>query len=573
MKRGAATLLTKWGLSKAERAATPVMRRDFWKGERRLYPVYVESPVSTKSFFQRLGFVCEDGFSGPLSELNINRKPDFRQALCMVKKLAVFQEEGVQDWTLSLDMNTLKLDYDSGIAPQSVVQAVFDRIEAYGKVQSFIWTHLEPVGKVMASANLISKRWPDKSSRPPLWGVPFSVKDNFRVDGIATTIGCPALEFIADCSAKVYELCIESGALFIGKTNMDQLAIGLTGCRSPYGTLHSISSIFHIAGGSSSGSAVSVSAGLVSFSLGTDTAGSIRVPAMFNGIPGFKPTKGTVSAHGVVPACLHQDCVGFLGTNMQDIETVWNVCKGFHGKDYLAKPPPFQLSSQVPSTESGFTFSFGIPPTSALTVCTFGYSRHFYSVVAALVAAGGQLVELDWTPFASAHELLYDSTFVLERFANLPEGWFEKNKEKLHPDIRSVFEDALERHNTAIDVFKDLRKQAKYKRAVEDMLKLCDESRGLTIMVVPTTPSHPTIDEVVKDPLGINGKLGAFTHFANILDLAAVSIPCGGYRNIDLNMNRLPFGVTMLAGTGLDQQLLQLAKRLEGRLRDMEHYM
>ncbi|ESZ98839.1 hypothetical protein SBOR_0697 [Sclerotinia borealis F-4128] len=550
MGRGAGTLLTKWGLS---------------KGSQKDIPVYLESTVSVSSFYRRLGFVSQDGFSMSLSNMGIHGEPCIYEELCMIRKWDV--EEGMDHWDSSLDVSNLTLDYEAGITPQLVVQAIYDRIEAYQQVQLSLWIHLQPIGDVMGAANELLRRWPDESNRPPLWGVPFSVKDSFNVAGIPTTIGCPALAFTPTSSAFVYQRCIDAGALFIGKTNMEQLATGMTGCRSPYGTLHSTFSTSHIVGGSSSGSAVSVSQGLVSFSLGSDTAGSIRVPAMFNGLVGFKPTKGTVSAHGVAPACLHQDCVSFLGLTTEDTETVWKICRGFDKNDYFAKPPPFQLSSQIPSECVKPTFKFGTPPDSALEICNPIYRKRFQHVVAALESSGGQQVDLDWTPFASANALLYNSTFVLERLTTLPKNWFDQNKESLHPVIRSVFENALARHSTPIDVFNDLHKQAEYKRIVEDILTL-DDNDELTVMIVPTTPFHPTIEEVERDPVGINGRLGAFAHFANVLDLVAVAVPCGSY-GYGWGGKRLPFGVTVLAGTGLDHRLLGMVKMLEDGLRDV----
>ncbi|KAB8302426.1 hypothetical protein EYC80_005840 [Monilinia laxa] len=452
-------------------------------------------------------------------------------------------EEVMDRWDSSLDITNLTLDYEVGVTPQLVVEAIYERIEAYKEVQPSLWIHLESIDNVMSAADELYRRWPEKSGRPPLWGVPFSVKDSFDVKGVPTTIGCPVLAFTPTSSALVYQRCLDAGAIFIGKTNMEQLATGMTGCRSPYGTLHSTFSQSHIVGGSSSGSAVSVSKGLVSFSLGSDTAGSIRVPAMFNGLLGFKPTKGTVSAQGVSPACLHQDCV------------------------YLFLVSPLKIRKLSGRSR----FKFGTPPDSALEVCMPIYRKQFDHVVAALESSGGQRVELDWTPFASANELLYGGTFVLERLTTLPEGWFDNNKELLHPVIRSVFEGALARHSTAIHVFNDLHKQAKYKRMVEDILTIDNEDGALTVMVVPTTPFHPTIDEVSQDPIGINGKLGAFAHFANVLDLVALAVPCGTYESVDSGViARLPFGITILAGTGLDRQLLHLVKGLEDTLRDIE---
>ncbi|TGO92098.1 hypothetical protein BPOR_0010g00100 [Botrytis porri] len=559
-RRGAGTLLTNWGLL---------------KGEKEKIPVYLESPVATVSFFQNLGFISVNKFSISLPR---NRASVFiHEESCMIRifRECDVREEEMDYWDSSLDIESLMIDYKAGVRPQLVVQAIYDRIEAYRNIQPSLWIYLQPIEDAMASVRDLYRRWPDESNRPPLWGVPFSVKDSFNIAGIPTTIGCQTLAYTPNSSSLVYQRCIDAGALFIGKTNMDQLATGMTGCRSSFGTLHSVLSPDYVVGGSSSGSAISVADGLVSFSLGSDTAGSIRIPAMFNNIVGFKPTKGTVSAQGVAPACLHQDCVSFLGVTSEVIEKVWRVSQGFDKEDYFAKPPPFHISSRLYSEDARDSedtlpsFKFGTPPDSALEVCHPIFQKQFKLVIAILEELGGRRIDIDWTPFASANELLYGGTFVLERLTTLPDGWFDKNKDTLHPVIRSVFENALARKSTAIDVFKDLQKQAKYKRMVEDILTL-DDSHELTVMVVPTAPFHPTIKEVSKDPIRINEKLGAFAHFANVLDLVAVALPCGTYRVEMGDTEFLPFGVTILAGTGLDRHLLHLAKRLEDPLRDIE---
>ena len=546
------------------------------KGEKEKIPVYLESPISTLSFFRNLSFISVDDFSISLPR---NRASAYiHKESCMIRifRDCDVREDEMDYWDSSLDIESLMIDYEAGVKPQLVVQAIYDRIEAYQNIQPSLWIHLQPIEDVMASARDLYRRWPDRSNRPPLWGVPFSVKDSFDIAGIPTTIGCQTLAYTPHSSSLVYRRCIDAGALFIGKTNMDQLATGMTGCRSPFGTLHSVLSRNYVVGGSSSGSAISVAEGLVSFSLGSDTAGSIRIPAMFNNIVGFKPTKGTVSAQGVAPACLHQDCVSFLGVTSEVTEKVWRVCQGFDKEDYFAKPPPFQISPRVHSEDARDfedslpPFKFGTPPDSALEVCSPIYQKQFKLVIAILEELGGRRVALDWTPFASANDLLYGGTFVLERLTTLPDGWFDKNKDTLHPVIRSVFENALARKSTAIDVFKDLQKQAKYKRMAEDILTLDGDSHELTVMVVPTAPFHPTIEEVSKDPIGINEKLGVFAHFANVLDLVAIALPCGTYRVEMGDMEILPFGVTILAGTGLDRHLLHLVKRLEDPLRDIE---
>ncbi|KAF4635966.1 hypothetical protein G7Y89_g2126 [Cudoniella acicularis] len=558
--RGAATLLIKWGIEKAKQDKLPI---------------YLESTIAAASLYRRLGFIAVDGLCMPLPGRETDSQPKVYQELSMLKVCSNEETFEMDHWDSSLNFLSLKMDYDAGITPQQVVQAIYDRIEAYKEVQPSLWLHLQPIGAVMISAHALYTRWPDPDNRPPLWGIPFSVKDSINVAGIPTTIGCPALTFIPNSSAAVFEHCVDAGGLFIGKTNMEQLATGMTGCRSPYGTLHSTFSKYHIVGGSSSGSAVTVSEGLVSFSLGSDTAGSIRVPALYNGIVGYKPTKGTISARGVYPACQHQDCVSFLAITAEDTESVWKVCKGFDRSDFFAK----RISSSDENTAlDSLKFKFGVPPEEALNACSPQYKRKFNEVVESLTnLEDGNFAGLDWAPFASANELLYGGSFVLERLTILPEGWFDKNKQLLHPVTREVFEGALARNSTAVDLFRDLHKQAEFKRAVEDILTFeidTSANKGvITVMVVPTAPFHPTIEEVERDPVGLNGQLGAFAHFANVLDLVAIAMPCGTYEIDDKEFEErkmvLPFGVTILGGCGLDQQLLMLAKRLEEVLGDL----
>ncbi|PMD48374.1 amidase signature enzyme [Hyaloscypha variabilis F] len=553
--RGAGTLLTEWGLERARQEGN--------------IPVYLESTIAASSLYRRLGFVALDGLSMTLPEDGSTSGPNIYEEVCMLKTWEDDYNTDIGHWDSTLSISSLLQDYEAGIKPQDVVQAIFERIEAYNQVQPSVWIYLQPIGEVMRAANELPIRWPNPKIRPALYGVPFSVKDSIDVPGVPTATGCPPLASTPATSAPVYQRCIDAGALFIGKTNMEQLATGMTGCRSPFGTLHSTFSKRHIVGGSSSGSAVTVSQGLVSFSLGSDTAGSIRVPAMFNGIYGFKPTKGTVSARGVSPACLHQDCVSFLTCNVEDAETVWEVCKGFDKGDFFAKlPRPIPVSAP-----RKLSFRFGIPPAVALEICSPPFKKQFAEVVE-MIKRYGTLADMDWRPFAAANELLYSSSFVMERLTILPDGWFAQNKQLLHPVTRQVFESVLARNSSAVDLFKDLHKQAEYKRAVEGILTLEEDSETdeITLMVVPTTPFHPTIEEVGKDPIGINGRLGSFAHFANVLDLVGIAMPCGTYETDEVaegQKTRLPFGVTVLAGAGLDGELLKIAKVIEESLQNI----
>lgn len=559
--KGIGTLLTKWGLQKALSENVPV---------------YLESTVAASSVYRRLGFVVLNGFSMEIPGRGGKGEKTLYEELCMLR---TWDDEEFDHWDSSLSISSLRLDYEAGIKPQHVVQAIYERIEAYKQIQQSVWLYLRPISEVMQEAMELTWRFPEPADRPPLWGVPFSVKDSINVLGVPTTVACPPLAFTPEKSAKVVLDCQDSGALFIGKTNMEQLATGMTGCRSPYGTLHSTFSDSHSVGGSSSGSAVSVSEGLVSFSLGSDTAGSIRVPAAFNGIVGFKPTKGTISASGVYPACIHQDCVSFLTLNMGDAEIVWREAALYDKNDCFAKPstfprPMYDYSREcaLKPPQTSIKFRFGTPPESALDACTPTYRALFTKAKQALQAVGGKVVDIDWATFSAANDLLYNGSFVLERLTIMPEGWFEVNKDLLHPVIKQVFESALARNTSAVEVFRDLHAQAKYKRAAEDILTFSpdpdssEEQAVLTVMIVPTTPFHPTIMEIEKDPLGINGRLGTFAHFGNVLDLCAVAVPAGAYVE---NGVRLPFGITILAGCGLDEELLSLARGLEDCLLDL----
>ncbi|KAL3420885.1 urea carboxylase [Phlyctema vagabunda] len=555
--RGIGASLTHWGLSRAEEE---------------LMPVYLESTVTAAKLYSRLGFVALDGFCMEIPGRRQDDSSSIYEELCMLKTWN--DEDGMDRWDSSLAIFSLKLDYEAGIKPQHVIEAIYERIDAYKATQPSVWLHLQPISEVMRVANELLIRWPDPSKRPPLWGVPFSVKDSFDISQIPTTVGCPPLAFVPNKSAKVFLDCLAAGAIFIGKTNMEQLATGMTGCRSPYGQLHSTFSNLHSVGGSSSGSAITVSEGLVSFSLGSDTAGSIRVPAAFNGVVGFKPTKGTVSARGVYPACAHQDCVSFLSLNTEDAETIWRECAIYDKEDLFAKSLHFRRPESVEagaSSSQSPRFRFGIPSAEALEACDPIYLDLFTRAIKAIELYGSK-VDLDWSPFAAANDLLYNGSFVLERLTIMPPGWFETHKDLIHPVIKQVFEGALARKTSAIDVFRDLHKQAEYKREVEDILLFApdpisgDSEPVLTVMIVPTTPFQPLISDVGKDPIGINSKLGAFQHFGNVLDLCALAVPAGTYTDQE---QRLPFGITILAGCGFDEELLQVVKGLEEILLDL----
>jgi len=465
-----------------------------------------------------------------------------------------------------LAIHRLQEAFRDGLSPVILLDSVFKRIEKYKVADAAVWIHLETKDSAMQRARELLSKWPDRSRLPPLFGVPFSVKDSFDIVGLPTTTACPPLAHLPSQSAPAYDLLLEQGAIFIGKTNLDQLATGLTGYRSPYGIPRSVFNNDYITGGSSSGSCVSVGAELVSFSLGTDTAGSGRVPAGFNGVVGYKPTRGLISASGVTPACLSLDCVALIARNVHDARTVWDLCAKFDVYDRYAKsaaPVQRHINPTGPQAES---FRFGIPPPEALAICNPIYRRKFEEAVQGLQNMGGHLTPIDWSPLEKAGKLLYEGTFVSERLASLPDNWLEKNRACLHPVIKEIFEKVVARQSTAIEAYRDLQAQALYTRQTEKVFAY--SSMGVDVIVVPTAPTHWTVEEVLADPIAKNSVLGEFSHFGNVLDLCAVAVPAGTYPVSELAGNAkaqgtLPFSITVLGGSRMDAETLEIALRFQ----------
>ena len=466
-------------------------------------------------------------------------------------------------WDGDLSISSLQKSYREGLSPVTVAEAILARIEAYKKTDDAVWIYLQTKQSVTEAAKRLSTRWPDRRKLPPLFGVPFSVKDSIDIAGLPTTTACPPLAHVPSKSARSHEILLEQGALFIGKTNLDQLATGLTGCRSPFGIPRSVFNHNYISGGSSSGNCVSVGAGLVSFSLATDTAGSGRVPSGFNGVVGFKPTRGLISTQGVTPACLSLDCIAIIAGNVSDARTVWDLCTEYDRNDPYAKtaaPVTRHIDATGPQARS---FKFGIPPPATQPICTPTYSGMFNETVNRLQHLGGQLLPINWAPFEKAGKLLYEGTFVSERLASLPDDWLDKNRDHLHPTIMEIFEKVVNRQSTAVQAYRDLQAKALYTRQAEDVFAYSSE--GVDVVVVPTAPTHFTVEEVLRDPIARNSVLGEFTHFGNVLDLCAVAVPAGTYEVAEREGERgggvLPFSVTFLGGSRSDAEILEIARR------------
>ncbi|KAF2731366.1 amidase signature enzyme [Polyplosphaeria fusca] len=465
-----------------------------------------------------------------------------------------------------LTLPALQKAYRNGLSPVTVIEALYNKIESYHKIDPAVWIYLESRDNVMHAAKALATKYPDKGALPPLFGIPFSVKDSIDIAGLPTTTACPPLAHVPSTSAVVYDKVIAEGALLIGKTNLDQLATGLTGCRSPYGIPHSVYHKDYISGGSSSGNAVSVGAGLVSFSLATDTAGSGRVPPGFNGVVGYKPTRGTISFRGVTPACLSLDCIALTTRTVADARSLWQLLEEYDPLDEYAKPPlTFErhINSIGPQSTS---FKFGVPPPEALSLCSFPARRMFNETIAKLQKLGGVLTPFDWSPFKKAGQLLYDGTFVSERLASLPDDFLDKNRSVMHPVIVDLMDAVVARQSSAVQAYRDLQAKALYTRQAEEVFAYA--AKGIDVLVVPTAPTHWKIEEVLADPIRKNSHLGEFTHCGNVLDLCGVAVPAGMYPVAELSGDKedggeLPFSVTFLSGSRLDAEMLEIARRFE----------
>ena len=437
----------------------------------------------------------------------------------------------------SLDIVALRSGYTAGhFTPHAVIDLVLARIAAQPNRNA--WISVLPRERLLAYADTLSGR---NLKHLPLYGIPFAIKDNIDLADTPTTAGCPDFAYTPEQSAYAVQRLIDAGAIPIGKTNLDQFATGLVGTRSPYGACENAFKGEYISGGSSSGSAVSVAVGQVSFSLGTDTAGSGRVPAAFNNLVGVKPTRGLVSTGGVVPACRSLDCVSVFALCVADARAVLDVLAHFDANEPFARRKPACIETQLPIQG----MRCGVPCADQLEF--FGdaeYAQLFAASIEQMRALGADVREIDFSPFLSAARLLYEGPWVAERYLAIRD-MIEQRPDSLFPVTREIITGGSQ--PSALDAFTASYKLAALKRASEAIWSQVD------VILTPTTGTIYRIDAVNEEPVKLNSQLGYYTNFMNLFDLCAVAV-AAGFRN-----DGLPFGITLCAPAFQDNALLEIA--------------
>lgn len=445
---------------------------------------------------------------------------------------------------MNLGISYLREAYKNNIlTPQQLLEEISQRCAQFDDHE--IWIHRLSREELQPYLDNLQRRSIDEL---PLYGIPFAIKDNIDLAGTATTAACPAFTNVPEQSAYVVQQLIDAGAIPIGKTNMDQFATGLVGTRSPepWGPCKNAFNRKYISGGSSSGSAVAVALGLASFSLGTDTAGSGRVPAAFNNLIGLKPSKGLLSMSGVVPACRSLDCVSIFALTTDDANTVFELAAKYDDSDQYARANPFENNARHYGMPAG-NFTFAIPEDHQLEF--FGNAsaqKLFAESIETLEELGGVKQVIDFSPFLKAAQLLYEGPWVAERYVAI-EDIISQQADKLLPVIKTIIGSAV--NKTAIDAFKAEYQMQRYRQLAKDILA------EVEFLVTPTTGTIYTIDEVNADPVRLNSNLGYYTNFMNLLDCSAVAVQAGFLEN------GLPWGISLVSGAMQDRKLLSFANR------------
>ena len=420
---------------------------------------------------------------------------------------------------------------------EAVALRTLARIADYAIIQPAVWIHRVPEGEVLARARGVDARLAAGEDLP-LAGVPFAIKDNIDLEGSPTTAGCPDFAYDPAQSAGVVARLIAAGAVPVGKTNLDQFATGLNGTRSPYGAPACAFNRAYVSGGSSSGSAIAVAANLVPIALGTDTAGSGRVPAAFNGLIGFKPTKGRWSTAGLVPACRSIDCITVFAHDAADAALVDAVVAGHDPADPWSRP-----LSDAPLTLA----RVGVPLRHQRQfVGDLAAERLYAQALDRLMATGVELVDIDLAPLSEAARLLYDGPWVAERTAALA-NFLQSHPDSIDPTVRTIVAGGLGR--SAIEAFQGIYRLAELKQIADALWQDIDA------LCLPTAPTIYRLAEMRASPIALNSNLGLYTNFVNLLDMAAIAVPAGWRRN------DTGFGVTLIGPAWTDRALIASAAR------------
>ena len=422
------------------------------------------------------------------------------------------------------------------LKPQDVVARSYARIRRHADPAIFI--ALREEAEVLAEAAALVR---DSDRTLPLYGIPIAVKDNIDVKGLPTTAACPAFGYRPAKDATAVARLRRAGALILGKTNLDLFATGIVGVRTPNGIGRNLFNDTLIPGGSSAGSALAVAAGFVPLALGTDTAGSGRVPAAFGNIVGLKPSRGMVSCSGVVPACRTLDCVSVFSLTVDDAIAALKVIAGADDADPYTRPRPVGAVGPMPDG-----VRLGVPlPGERLF---FGDTRSAEAYDAALdklASLGANIVEIDIKPFYEAARLLYEGPWVAERYL-VAKALIASAPEALHPVTRQII--LAGAHRTAADTFAAFYRLEELRRGADRTF------RSIDALALPTAPTIYTVVQVLDDPIGLNSRLGTYTNFANLLDLCALAVPAA------MRDDGVPFGISLLAPAGQDAALAGIGR-------------
>lgn len=441
---------------------------------------------------------------------------------------------------ISLTISSLNQQYAQGtLTPVQVVKAILTALEKCG--DDGIWIYTTPEATLIDRATTLTAMSASQRSQLPLWGIPFSIKDCIDVAGQPTSAGCPGFSYTAEQTNPAVQKLLEAGAILIGKTNLDQFATGLVGVRTGYTVPHNAFSADYISGGSSSGAALSVANGLVSFAIGTDTGGSGRVPAGYNNIVGLKPTKGLLSTRHMVAACRTLDCLSVFALTATDTEHVFKVAQGFDGENpYSRSRQGLPLKIYEPKQQ----FRFGVPRADQRAF--FGNAdvkAQYEDAIKTLTDLGGTCIDVDYEPFLETNDLLFNGPWVAERYVSVGD-FVETDPESVFPVVREIILNS--KQLTAAATFEGLYALEQLKRTIHPLWDDID------CLVVPTTGTTYRFNEIASAPIKRNSDMGYYTNFVNLLDLSAIAVPNG------FQSNDIPTGITLIAPPHSEHYLVGL---------------